>query len=131
MEHVRKTVKAGSRTDLNFGVPMNRKRPSGWKYCSAFRDTSSQRFVWGRVKVACHITLYTSKSCESSDSLKKLEVYLPLLGKLKSLYAYLIGKHINKLIRKSVPYACFPSGSSLGCMLDCLHQEYAFGKPHT
>jgi hypothetical protein len=28
------------------------------------------------------------------------------VGELKSLYEYLIGKHIHKLIRKSVPYTC-------------------------
>ena len=43
---------------------------------------------------------------ESSDLLKRLQIYSHSLGKLKSLYEYLIGKHIHKLIRKSVPYAC-------------------------
>jgi hypothetical protein len=45
---------------------------------------------------------------ESSDLLKRLQIYSHSLGKLKSLYEYLIGKHIHKLIRKSVPYACSP-----------------------
>jgi hypothetical protein len=80
MEYVRKTVRAGSRTDLNFGVPMNRKRPSGWKYCSAFRDTNSQLFDWGgeeQEKASGPEVLQFSppQICESSHSLKSLEVW--------------------------------------------------------
>ena len=36
------------------------------------------------------------------------------LGKLKSLYEYLIGKHIHELVRGSVPYACSPLAVELG-----------------
>jgi hypothetical protein len=53
-------------------------------------------------------TPHRTNAVESSDLLKRLQIYSHSLGKLKSLYEYLIGKHIHKLIRKSVPYACSP-----------------------
>ena len=57
---------------------------------------------------------HRTNAIESSDLLEGLQIYCHSLGKLKSLYEYLIGKHIHKLIRKSVPYACSPFWVELG-----------------
>jgi hypothetical protein len=45
---------------------------------------------------------------ESSDLRKRLKIFSHSVGKLKSLYEYLIGSHIHKLIGKSVRYTCSP-----------------------
>jgi hypothetical protein len=63
-------------------------------------------------------TLQASKHMliEPSDFFDRLWIRSPSVKQLKSLYEYLIGKHIPKLIRKSVPYAYLSlhGGSSLG-----------------
>jgi len=53
-------------------------------------------------------TPHRTNAVESSDLPNRLQIYSHSVGKLKSLYEYLIGKHIHKLIRKSVPYTCSP-----------------------
>ena len=66
---------------------------------------------------------------EFSDLLDRLQIYSHSVGKLKSLYGYLLGKHIHKLVRKSVPYTCSLSVEFWVSMLDSLHQVYDLGKP--
>jgi hypothetical protein len=72
-------------------------------------------------------TPHRTNAVESSDLLNRLQIYSHSVGKLKSLYEYLIGKHIHKLIRKSVPYACSP-WVELGLYVGLLTSSVRFWK---
>jgi hypothetical protein len=74
---------------------------------------------------------HRTNAVKFSDLLNKLQIYSHSVGKLKSLYEYLLGKHIHKLVRKSVPYSYSPSVEIWVRMLDSLHQVYDFGKPRS